>query len=711
MDFRQPYNQKEFTAFLGNFLPDDLAPAEEQINLSELSFKPEKIKKIKFLGNVKSLGDLRVYEIYHDSDLDPRVTLSRELFRLMSGYGVRKALAVFISKTSPDYRFSLATIDLELKGSRVAKEYSNPRRYSFFLGPDARTHTPYGYLIKQGQVKDADDLKHRFSIEVVNKEFYTEIAILFTKLAGGKRDVGRRKYDEKGCLKLPSTSNDTVRKEFAVRLIGRLVFCWFLKKKKSESGVSLIQEDVLSSEVVSNESGYYHKILEPLFFQALNTPVDKREKAFRITPWSQIPFLNGGLFSPHSHDYYEQGVMGISKNINTLKIPDGWFKDLFQIFETYNFTIDENTSMDVELSIDPEMLGRIFENLLAEISPETGESARKATGSYYTPRPIVEYMVDESLKQYLLTKTQLKNEIISSLLAYEAEAITLPDSQKEEILNALDSIKIIDPACGSGAFPMGVLQKILLILQKVDPDSKKWMEKKLSKIEDPFVKKSFMEKSENFNFIHKLGIIKDAIYGVDIQPIAVEVSKLRFFLSLIVDEIVDDNKKNRGVEPLPNLEFKFVCANSLIGLPKGERHQTSFFEERPEINEDARHDIEAWTNNKIKELKKIRDEYLLSYGNEKRKLEEKFKSIQAELFKSAIKSKSVATQSGALSTWKPFSDEKCEWFDPEWMFGTTDGFDIVIANPPYGFRKVLSAEEKQFFRKTMKIEFSTGDIA
>jgi len=622
---------------------------------------------------------MNVYQITHHSENDPRISLSRDSFRLLAQYGIKRALILFISENSLNYRLSLVTIDLKWEeGRRVKKEYSNPHRYSFFLGPETKTHTPETYLIKKGRVKDFEDLKKRFSIEVVNKDFYTQIAILFTKLAGGERTIGRTKYEEKGSLQLPSTSDDTIKKEFSVRLIGRLIFCWFLKKKTSDKGVSLIPEELLSLMAVTQKPGLYHNILEPLFFETLNKPIKQRKKEYQITPWSQIPFLNGGLFTPEYHDYYQVDQLGTSKYINTLKVPDNWLKELFKVFEIYNFTIDENTPVDVELSIEPEMLGRIFENLLAEINPETGNTARKSTGSYYTPRPIVEYMVDESLKQYLLNKTNLKESEISSLLAYEEEEVDLNESEKDAVLDALDVIKIIDPACGSGAFPMGILQKMLLILQKIDPESKKWLTKKVSQIENTIVREEFQKKieAENWNYVHKLGIIQDSIYGVDIQPIAVDISKLRFFLSLIVDENVDDSKENRGVDWLPNLEFKFVCANSLIGLPstlvgsykKG--LQPKLFE----------------TVDNITELKKLREEYLRCYGDEKISIEEKFQEIQTEMLSSSLKWLSWGgkdSQTVKLSQWNPFSGESCEWFDPEWMFGIKDGFDIVIANPPY----------------------------
>jgi len=688
MDFKAKYKRSDYLNFFRNYLlPEDFDDQSEDVSIG---FNPQHISKAIKIGEVPSL-ELNIYEVTHPAENDPRVSLSRDAFRLLAQYGVRRALVVFNSESSSNFRLSLVTIDLKWEeGKRVQKEYSNPRRYSFFLGPETKTHTPEEYLIKQGRVKDFKDLKNRFSIEIVNKDFYTQIAVLFTQLAGGKRTIGRKSIDAgRGLLNLPSTVDDTLDKEFTVRLIGRLVFCWFLKKKRSDKNIPLLPEELLSSEAVSENKGYYHGILEPLFFEVLNEKVDKRQTKFQEAPWAQIPFLNGGLFTPHHHDFYEPGPLGISKHINTLKVPDQWIKELFEVFEVYNFTIDENTSVDVELSIEPEMLGRIFENLLAEINPETGETARKATGSYYTPRPIVEYMVDESLKQYLLTKTKLDEAKIKSLLTYEALAVKLTDSERESVLVALDAVKVIDPACGSGAFPMGILQKMLLILQKVDPESEWWLERKLSQIESKLLKKELGKKlkSENVNYVHKLGIIQGSIYGVDIQPIAVEISKLRFFLSLIVDEKVNDAKENRGVEPLPNLEFKFVCTNSLIGLPKQGKSSDQLFE-----TEDTQ---------SINELKDLRDEYLRSSGIEKEKIQIKFLKIQKRMVefywqrilkpqtdlygnKRELKKQEEPEFTRMLSSWDPFSDEPAGWFDPEWMFGIKEGFDIVIANPPYG---------------------------
>jgi len=495
-----------------------------------------------------------------------------------------------------------------------------------------------------------------FDVEAVNKLFYREIAELYYRL------TGKNKHEQ--VLVFPpqdDRAEDKDYEEFAVRLIGRTIFCWFLKHKKSPPPFSLplIPPEVLSLKAVNNNADYYHSVLEPLFFEVMN-----KEKAARLAlnlhKSDIIPFLNGGLFESHPNDFY-QGTPTYS-----LKIPDAWFVDFFTVLERYNFTIDENSSINIDVSVDPEMLGRVFENLLAEVVPETGETARKATGSYYTPRVIVDYMVEQSLQQYLLTKTALGEEKITALLTYGDDITGFTPTDRLAVVQALTEIKIIDPACGSGAFPIGILHRMLMALEKVDPKLELWQKQYLTGL-DPMVRDTVKKniRKSNWAYIRKLMIIRDCIYGVDIQPIAVEISKLRCFLSLVVDEIVTDEDDNRGIESLPNLEFKFVAANTLIGLPaKIERQGTLGVSEH------------------IKTLKLLRDEYLRSSGNEKKEVEKKFRQTQKKLQE---ENEWLLTDKEAklLAEWDPFSYQSSAWFAPEWMFGINDGFDIVIANPPY----------------------------
>lgn len=692
MNFLNPYSRIDYKDFFQNkLLTDEFEFVEEELSLE---FKPQYLKRVELLGRDKSL-ELDVYEILHDSENDPRVGLSKDIFRLMSKYGAKRALAILYSPHSNNYRLSLATVELSLEGSKIKREYSNPRRYSFFLGSDSKIHTPSEFLISKGSVSDFEDLQNRFSIEVVNKEFYQRIAVQFSKLIGGKRRIGSHTQEYRRILSMPSVTVQNIFQEFAVRLIGRLVFCWFLKMKKSDSNIPLISAEVLSLDSAKAQSNYYHTVLEKLFFEVLNTPIDERKKEYKKDPYISIPFLNGGLFNPHSDDYYEIDKGGDSKFINTLKVPDKWLQEFIEILEIYNFTVDENTSVDIDLSVDPEMLGRIFENLLAEINPETGDTARKATGSYYTPRPIVEYMVDESLKQYLITATDISEDRIIELLSYGDGAVDLKDNEKEKIVDAFDKVKILDPACGSGAFPIGILQKMLLALKRVDPNSQLWLNKQLDRVPTSALRNELKRKLEyeNVEYVHKLGIIQNSIYGVDIQPIAAEISKLRCFLSLIVDEKVYDDKYNRGILPLPNLEFKFVAANSLVSLPKSSSQSELF-----NVDEDLQH------------LEELRKQFFTSSGKQKKNIEKEFLKTQKDLVANYFKKQAKDARAVKLANWNPFSDEATDWFDPEWMFGFSTGFHIIIGNPPYIRIHKQKAINKAYYKLNFKSAKGDYDI-
>jgi len=666
------YSRENWIDFLQNeFLPNDFSIRREQI---DIEFKSKYIKpQAYWIGDCESLGDLAIIEVSHSSINDPRIGVSRDAFRLMAEHGLSKALFFFVSDNSKNYRFSLITIDLKLEGKDVKYLYSSPKRLSFYLGEEAKLHTPKEFLFKKGKITNFEDLQNRFSIEVVNKEFYGEIQRLFYKLVGGKVKRGSRDIEFDPMLKLPSTNDHKTLQEFSVRLVGRLVFCWFLKKKKSDNGIPLIPENVLSSKAISNN--YYHNIIEPLFFEMLNTKIEERKEKFRTDEFDLIPFLNGGLFDPQLHqDYYDLGPDENTYHLNTLKVPDEWLEEFIAFLETYNFTIDENTSIDIDLSVDPEMLGRIFENLLAEINPETGDTARKSTGSYYTPRPIVEYMVDESLIQYLLTKTEIEEQHIRELLDYKIEDTELTRQEKISVIDALDEIKVLDPACGSGAFPMGILQKMLLILQKVDPESIEWVMRQLDKIPNKLVRETLEEKlmNENWKYKHKMGIIQNAIYGVDIQPVATEISKLRLFLTLIVDENIRDDELNRNIHPLPNLSFKFVTANTLIVLPKAETDEQMNLMNFDNILDPL-----------MKKLESLREEFFYASGDDKVNIEKEFIKTQKEIGQFQAENRSTNKRATALVNWNPFNDSSSSWFDHQWMFGIENGFDIVIGNPPY----------------------------
>lgn len=654
----QSYNRENVLYDLSNFLTESFNSEDKHLNLRDAQY--ENIDEAHYLGKNNLFS---VFEIFHNRPTDARITLTKMAVHIMKDRGLSCALFFFVPKDKETFRISLVTVDWANN-----RQASNPRRFSFLVGKGQKLHTANKQL--STPAVDKADLIKKFSIEVVNDAFYDSISKHFYQLIQEIKHPTATANTEEGFKTLQN---------FCVRLIGRLIFCWFLKKKYRTDGTPLIPEDLLSTQAVKDckDSNYYHEILEPLFFETLNKEVQNRIPKCKQGAYAKIPFLNGGLFSPKD-DFYKLEQFGQSAYYNNLIIKNSWFESLFEVLETYNFTIDENTSSDIDLAVDPEMLGRIFENLLAAINPETQESVRKATGSYYTPREIVDYMVNQSLKQYLYTKTDIDHKKIDSL--FEFDSATFTEQETKNIYNALLNLKIIDPAVGSGAFPMGILQKIIGILNIIDPKGTICNEGE-----------SGLTKKE-IDYKHKAKLIKDCIYGIDIQTVAIEICRLRFFLTLIVDE------HNEHIQPLPNLEFTFVCANSLIPLPKTD---SNFLFGNEEL---------------INKLKNIREEYFKSYGQNKKDLQKQFENTQLELFHQRIhgpkqylindpryqvstKQETLNDMTDMLSTWKPFNNESNSWFDPFWMFGVENGFDIVIGNPPYVKVENLDIETRDNLRK------------
>lgn len=492
-------------------------------------------------------------------------------------------------------------------------------------------------------------------------------------------------------------------------------------------------------------SKYYRAILQNLFFATLNQTVGKREfrkdgqqmnvtnlmryesyfkdpEAFIKLVEDVVPFMNGGLFEcldcpdpvlkgKKGGDViiYEDGFS--DKKDNTLCVPDYIFfgigeqadlsqelgdkkqKDvtvsgLINILKSYKFTVTENTPIEEDIALDPELLGRVFENLLASYNPETKTTARKQTGSFYTPREIVNYMVDESLKAYLKQKLESEAGMLPEdamvglefLVGYNEKENLFNDNQTAILINAINNCKILDPACGSGAYPMGILHKLVHILHKLDPNNKLWKERQVVKaqaIEDSEIRDKLIEdietsfESNELDYGRKLYLIENCIYGVDIQPIATQISKLRFFISLIVDQKADKSKNNFGIRPLPNLETKFVAANTLIDIEKP-KQQASLFD-NPNVHaleiklKDVRHRLFSAKTPKTK--------------RELREKDQKIREDMGQLLEDAGWSNESARQ---LATWDPYNQNiSCGWFDSEWMFGIEDGFDVVIGNPPY----------------------------
>lgn len=381
-------------------------------------------------------------------------------------------------------------------------------------------------------------------------------------------------------------------------------------------------------------------------------------------------------------------------------------KGLIDLLDSYKFTVDENTPLDEEVALDPELLGKVFENLLASYNPDTRSTARKQSGSFYTPREVVDYMVDEALIAYFirhLPNGEQREQDLRQLLSHADTEHAFSEAEADKLVLAIEQLKVLDPACGSGAFPMGILAKLFVALQKLDPENRRWRAQNLAPLQerlalarktpDPVQRDAEIEDAEaalekhqkDFadpayaDYTRKLYLIEKCIYGSDIQPIAVQIAKLRFFISLSVSQPIDKTKPNWGITPLPNLETKIVAANTLFGVP---RHgaQGSLLDD-PAIAQ------------KETELREANAAYFTSRTRAtKKRRKERVQKLHEELV-GLLKRDGFVTVRDAerMARWNPFDQNRfADFFDVEWMFGMPRAadnseavFDIVIANPPY----------------------------
>jgi adenine-specific DNA-methyltransferase len=691
---------------------------------------------------VAQMSGLPVYCVEWPQERLPGVTARRAVQRALSPLSTEhvvcyltqdgRQLAFTWARRRSDGKIELRTLPYEVGSparttiERLAKMAFSPDE----LGP---TGQPSITAV-------TDKLNRAFDVEAVTKQFYQELANWFFWAS------------DHVIFPMPKdTPNpDAYKAQSLIRLITRLIFCWFVKQK------GLIPADLFDPHrlatllknaahlATSNQSIYYKAILQNLFFATLNQEMDKR--AFRkrnkhpggrdphhgitnlyryedyftdprafLELMRTIPFLNGGLFECLDKVYRteenrpNERIDGFSDHPkNPLQVPDFLFfgeervvdlsaaygearyrrakvRGLIHIFNRYNFTVTENTPLDQEVALDPELAGKVFENLLAAYNPETATTARKATGSYYTPRPIVDYMVDEALIAYLKTRLpnpsaqpDLHEQRLRHLLAYNDEPHQFSPEEVEGLIVAIDNLKALDPACGSGAFLMGLLHKLVHILSKLDPHNERWKQQQIAKaseIPDATVREKVIEDIEKafasgeLDYGRKLYLIENCIYGVDIQPIAVQIAKMRFFISLIVDQRVDDAKPNRGILSLPNLETKFVAANTLIGIEKPKQMVLH----NPQI--DA----------KEAELRRVRERHFAARTPAtKAKCREQDAKLRAEISALLQADGFPRETTEKLARWDPYDqNSSADFFDPEWMFGLRDGFDIVIGNPPY----------------------------
>lgn len=551
----------------------------------------------------------------------------------------------------------------------------------------------------------------RFSLQALNDQFYADLQEWF--------------YYASQNIKLPFKPDYVNEKEniknFLVRLLARTMFCWFVKEKGLIKHELLeltdwqknrykLTQDVDDKKFLKSNS-YYRGILQNIFFNALNQKEKKSIKDFAWTTYfhpdfdikslTEIPYLNGGIFDKLDEDNAKESIED-----SVLKIPNYLFygieqkeeikigrgakartevqtvehKGLNGILKSYKFTLDENTPFEEDIALDPEMLGLVFENLLAELDPNLEESTiksiRKQTGSYYTPRKVIFEMVNDSLNLYLSKFIQDKypafdkvKERINNLVYFNQ--FENNDSQfAKAVVQALDKYKVLDPACGSGAFPMGMLHRIVDLLKLVDEKNEKWIELKLQNV-DQAQKQEFKKVLTGHldDYGRKLGIIRDSIYGIDIQPLAVQITKLRFFISLLIDQ-----KPEKGIAPMPNIETKIICADSLKNI-----QADLFSSDAIEKLIDARNRYYQ-PDISLSERKQIADEIINI-------LDTAFPSFSFQ-----VTGKRIPGQNKELIRhWFTHGTLAAPFFNMDFFYPElkeSGGFDCVIGNPPYGGTKI-----------------------
>lgn len=741
--FTSPYDQKTFTKLLKGLLWDEYQD-EGRYETKEIWQGFEYLTHYSRLGDIEldNAIDHKVYkekvlvlEITQKSINDARVSITKETIKLLKKdifQWYYTVLVAFRSEANPDnWRFSLIK-------SNDGKSWNNARRFSYYLGKNEGYKTPKQYLIDAGQIKDLNDLVSRFDVEVVRKEFFNLYINLFLELY---QEVKKYQY----CFRSVNNGSLIDLVSFSKNLMGKMIFLYFIQKKgwlwltadqnfKDHPGDPQFFKNNFDTRLARDENlfqwwvNFYNDFLEPLFYSGLNkkNPNDWHEKL-----QMKVPYLNGWLFEEEYKD----------RETTPLPLENNLFKAIVDAFDTYNFTIDENDPMDQEIAVDPEMLGKIFEymisinsekidalvdlynqkkkfkeypspdrsvNIVAEI--KKNKEINKKLGAFYTPREIVQYMTREALMysmieflskkltdksreeleaivrelrhckdKHLTTKDEIEDrewqvatyQTLKSV-AFDVKEYLLYDKNSE-----IKPLSILDPAVWSGAFPMGILQEMTGLVEYLI---------------DTFG----LEKKSRYEI--KQSIIRDSIYGVDIDPGAVDIARLRFWLSLIVDA--------HEPIPLPNLEFKFVCANSITPLEndtlftnaetiiklrsiKQQYFQTSDY--------DIKQKLQADFGEAKLELLWFKDHKFRSEFTSLKK----FNEYIAELGKQASDAKNKQ-----FNSWEPFdATVSNKRFDSDMMFDT-DRFDIVIWNPPY----IKEYENRKAFETIKWREYYMGKM-
>jgi hypothetical protein len=723
--FGKAFDENKFQIFIANLFKEyKTSGFEPHIKDSFKSF----ISKYTIIGNFEDIEgnkiDILKVALNKSTSLDRARTAQRNFIAdYLKTNNKEAALVAFVSAENKDWRLSLVKLEHSLEviddKLKTKEEITPAKRWSFLVGENEGNHTVqsrFMNLLASDENLNLTELETAFDIEIVTKDFFNKYTELYFKL---KEELdGLLKKD--ALIKKDFENKEISTVDFAKKTLGQIVFLYFLQKK-GWFGVPADEEwgdgpkkfiRALFKRRAKYGKNFFNDILEPLFYEALAQDRGERSIYPRLNN-CRMPFLNGGLFEPMNGYMWETTDMVIPDELfsNNNKTKEGDGDGILDIFDRYNFTVNENEPLEKEVAVDPEMLGKVFENLL-DIKD------RKSKGAFYTPREIVHYMCQESLINYL--ETEIKNEISREDLGIfiykgdriiENDKITLAKIKEKKIkgyeykgdyklllpesvrigankLNEfLRNIKVADPAVGSGAFPLGMINEIV----------------RARKVLNIYLDDNISD------YDLKLHAISHSIHGVDIDPGAVEIAKLRLWLALVVDE--------ETPHPLPNLEHKIMQGNSLISEYEGIKlFDESIFDEEQNTKTEQLALGLGKTSSELK-MEELQGKIALfvneSQKSKKQNLKEDIDNLKWELIEATLEEQGKEDKLDEIkkyrkSNTKPFFIWKLEFSD---VFKGKGGFDVVIGNPPYGFRDVLTVEEKKYFRKVENIEFSSGDAA
>ncbi len=712
--FENSFDKEKFACFIKNLL----SRVEEATFTYQGQFIPEAYRQ--YIRTLERIGkfndgenriDMLIIKLQKETSLERARTMQRNFVAgyLQGNYGSSNekeaALVAFVSPDDEDWRFSLVKMDYKFEQTqtgriKVKEEFTPARRWSFLVGKNETSHTAQSRLVdmlsNDEHSPTLDELEQAFDIETVTKEFFIKYRELFIRT---KEELDKI-VTQASSLKNEFETKEVDTVNFAKKLLGQIIFLYFLQKK-GWFGVARDDEWGTGSktflrELFEKKHSYYRNffndILEPLFYEALR--IDRSHDDDYYSRFNcKIPFLNGGLFDPIGNNggynwVHTDICLPDSLFSNKNKTKEGDEGDgILDIFDRYNFTVREDEPLEKEVAIDPELLGKAYEKFNA-IRPDNFEEYKKALksgnkgeeskfnkqyGVYYTPPEIVHYMCQQSLINYLHTETSTvipaeagiqpptKGDIETIIhygeQVHENEArveskgketktysYKLPESIRKNaslIDKKLVDITVCDPAVGSGAFPVGMMSEIVkarnVLTTFLSPSPNPSHQGRGNYDKSPLpLRERDRVRGERTIYDFKRQCIEKSLYGVDIDPVAVEIAKLRLWLSLVVDE---DDIKN--IKPLPNLDYKIVCGNSLLGVEKN-----------------------LFNNHLFTELERIKPLFFNETNPTKK---QDYKKQIDELI-------SQITNGHTEFDFEVYFSE---------VFHHKGGFDVVIANPPY----------------------------